>query len=395
MKSALKQKKYPVGYTSKDIEFLKKQKEDVVRYEDLDKKGQEIWKKQGKPVPKPKKKKKTPLEQKIEPYWYKIGGKTVTKAKYNAYDNPVGDGPTKTTNDPDPAGRIARTQAAREKLPKRATVLTEAQTRVKDQGTKLKKRPPLLSKKEDFKTWADKQIKSGKWTKEKANNKAGYTWKDGKNRSLRQVYEGVKGQQGKHNSPLQKKGFKPHMMYKGKSAIKANTYKKHLELKKKGYGHTPLNYIDSPLHFDWKKALDYGQTALTAAGTVPGFGIIADGLNTGVSLGRAGYAKATGDTEGVKEHLINAGTNAAMMVPVVGQGVAGTKLAYTAGKEVVKQGGKKLAKETGKKIVKKAAANQGKQGIKKVEKKIASNKSKATDTMTLLNKKNKPVKTVA
>ena len=30
--------------------------------------------------------------------------------------------------------------------------------------------------------------------------------------------------------------FKPHMMYKGKSAIKADTYKKHLELKKKGYG---------------------------------------------------------------------------------------------------------------------------------------------------------------
>jgi len=32
--------------------------------------------------------------------------------------------------------------------------------------------------------------------------------------------------------------FKPHMMYKGKSAIKADTHKKHLELKKKGYGHT-------------------------------------------------------------------------------------------------------------------------------------------------------------
>ena len=32
--------------------------------------------------------------------------------------------------------------------------------------------------------------------------------------------------------------FKPHMMYKGESSIKADTYKKHLELKKKGYGHT-------------------------------------------------------------------------------------------------------------------------------------------------------------
>ena len=277
---------------------------------------------------------KSALKQKIEPYWYKIGGKTVTKAKYNAYENPVGDGPTKTTNDPDASGRKAATEAARKKntASKRPTVLTKEQTKLKDQGTKVKKRPPLLSKNEDFKTWANKQIKSGKYKKEKARNKAGYTWKstDGTNRSLRQVYNGVTREQGRHNSPsiaspLPKKGFKPHMMYKGKSTIKANTYEKHLELKKKGYGHTPLNYSDSPLHFDWKKALDYGQTALTAAGTVPGFGIIADGINTATSLGRAGYAKATGDTEGVKEHLLNAGTNAAMMVPVVGQGVAGTK----------------------------------------------------------------------
>ena len=35
------------------------------------------------------------------------------------------------------------------------------------------------------------------------------------------------------------KKFKPHMMYsKAGKGTKANTYKKHLELKKKGYGHT-------------------------------------------------------------------------------------------------------------------------------------------------------------
>jgi len=76
-------------------------------------------------------------------YYYKIGGKSVTKAEYNAYENPVGDGPTKSTNDPDPAGRIAKTQAAREKLPRPSTVLTEAQMKVKDQGTKIKKKPPF------------------------------------------------------------------------------------------------------------------------------------------------------------------------------------------------------------------------------------------------------------
>tara|TARA_X000001388_G_scaffold27043_2_gene19087 strand:- start:498 stop:644 length:147 start_codon:yes stop_codon:yes gene_type:complete len=35
------------------------------------------------------------------------------------------------------------------------------------------------------------------------------------------------------------KKFKPHMMYsKGGKAVKANTMKDHLALKKKGYGHT-------------------------------------------------------------------------------------------------------------------------------------------------------------
>jgi hypothetical protein len=55
-------KTYPKSYTKKDIEFLKKQREDVVRYEDLDAKGREIWKKQGKPVPK-KPSSKPPLKQ--------------------------------------------------------------------------------------------------------------------------------------------------------------------------------------------------------------------------------------------------------------------------------------------------------------------------------------------
>tara|TARA_R110001592_G_scaffold221892_2_gene476882 strand:+ start:5815 stop:6030 length:216 start_codon:yes stop_codon:yes gene_type:complete len=33
------------------------------------------------------------------------------------------------------------------------------------------------------------------------------------------------------------KEFTPHMMYKGTKGIKADTYKKHLELKEKGYTH--------------------------------------------------------------------------------------------------------------------------------------------------------------
>ena len=35
------------------------------------------------------------------------------------------------------------------------------------------------------------------------------------------------------------KSFKPHMMYsKTGKAVRAKTYKEHLDLKKKGYGHT-------------------------------------------------------------------------------------------------------------------------------------------------------------
>jgi hypothetical protein len=40
------------------------------------------------------------------------------------------------------------------------------------------------------------------------------------------------------DTPLNKKeDFKPHMMY---DKEKANTYQEHLDLKEKGYGHTPL-----------------------------------------------------------------------------------------------------------------------------------------------------------
>tara|TARA_R110001592_G_scaffold180295_1_gene422523 strand:+ start:590 stop:841 length:252 start_codon:yes stop_codon:yes gene_type:complete len=42
------------------------------------------------------------------------------------------------------------------------------------------------------------------------------------------------------------KKFEKHMMYKGKKAVKANTYEKHLELKKDGYDHTALKMKTSP-----------------------------------------------------------------------------------------------------------------------------------------------------
>ena len=65
-------------------------------------------------------------------YWYKINGKKCSKAAYNAYVNkPGGDEGGKTTNDPDPSGNKAKIAGDRAKLPKKATVLTEAQTKAK------------------------------------------------------------------------------------------------------------------------------------------------------------------------------------------------------------------------------------------------------------------------
>ena len=161
----------------------------------------------------------SPFKVTTDEYYYKIGGKNVTKEEYNKYENPVGDGPTKQTNDPDASGRIAKREVTRanNKASKRPTVLTKEQTKLKDQGTKAPRKRP----------------------------------------------------------PFKKKSFKPHMMYKkGKKAVKANTYEKHLELKKDGYGHTPLK----------NKFLNRLQTGLTVAGMTPGLGIIADGLTFSIVI---------------------------------------------------------------------------------------------------------------
>ena len=282
-------------------------------------------------------------------YWYKIGGKTVTKAQYNAYENPVGDGPTKSTNDPDASGRLAKREVTRanNKASKRPTALTKEQTKLKDQGTKApRKRPPFKQKLNGKKLPKGYTKKDAKFLKNQREDVVRYEDLDAKGKAIWK----------KQGKPVPKK--KP-----------------------------PLNYSKTPLNFDWKSALDYGQTALTAAGTIPGVGIIADGINTATSLGRAGYAKATGDKQGVKDHMINAGVNAAMMVPVVGQGVAGTKLAYSAGKEVVKQGGKKLAKEAGKRVVKKAVNKGTSKVLKDASDAIATKKANSPKgtRMTMLN----------
>ena len=94
-----------------------------------------------------------------EAYWYKINGKTCTKAAYLAYENkPGSDEPGKSTNDPDASGNKAKTDDARKnnEASKKHTVLTKKQTEVKDQGTKPPKKTIPLKMKSPLKWgWKD------------------------------------------------------------------------------------------------------------------------------------------------------------------------------------------------------------------------------------------------
>jgi hypothetical protein len=45
---------------------------------------------------------------------------------------------------------------------------------------------------------------------------------------------------------MKQEDFKPHMMYKGGKGVMAKTYQDHLDLKKKGYGHTkPKSFTEA------------------------------------------------------------------------------------------------------------------------------------------------------
>ena len=135
-----------------------------------------------------------------------------------------------------------------------------------------------------------------------------------------------------------------------------------------GFGNSPAKGVTD--------ILDKAQTALTAAGMVPMFGNLADGANTLVSAGRAGYAKYKGDTKGAKKHMANAAINAAAMVPGAGQAVTAGKLAAKGGKALAKGVSKaakeQTKKEVAKKVIKKKAAHEGKQASKQA----IDNKSK-------------------
>ena len=141
-----------------------------------------------------------------------------------------------------------------------------------------------------------------------------------------------------------------------------------------------------------RSALDTAQTGLMGAGMIPGYGNIADGINTAISAGRAGYAKYKGDEEGYKEHRNNAAVNATMMIPGIGQTAATAKLTSMG----LKEGSKYLAKNVIKKTPKVIAKDQAKKTAGKVQSevdkanaKLKAEKDKKTITINSKNKSDK------
>ena len=87
----------------------------------------------------------------------------------------------------------------------------------------------------------------------------------------------------------------------------------------------------------WSDTLDNVQTGLTVGGMSPGIGAVADLVNTGISGARTLTNFFGGNMDKAKKHAVNTGVNLMTTVPILGQGVAGGKLANTVMKTSAKQ----------------------------------------------------------
>tara|TARA_Y100000401_G_scaffold101769_1_gene91576 strand:- start:518 stop:1126 length:609 start_codon:yes stop_codon:yes gene_type:complete len=108
-------------------------------------------------------------------------------------------------------------------------------------------------------------------------------------------------------------------------------YGGHLPIAKDGWWDKAKNwYEETDFKTPINKGLDYAQTAMSAAGTVPIVGNVVDAVNTGVSGARAGYAAYEGDTDAVTKHTENMALNAASMIPGAGIAVGAASVAKDA-----------------------------------------------------------------
>ena len=78
--------------------------------------------------------------------------------------------------------------------------------------------------------------------------------------------------------------------------------------------------------WDEMPAGDKTDIILSTLGLTPGFGVVADGVNTIQNLGQAGFNLITGDFDEAKNDAVNAGLSFMGMIPFLGQGTTVGKI---------------------------------------------------------------------
>ncbi len=123
-------------------------------------------------------------------------------------------------------------------------------------------------------------------------------------------------------------GYSPEVIAYQKQIMAKMAYGGHLPMAKDGWWDKAKNwYEETDFKTPINKGLDYAQTAMSAAGTVPIVGNVVDAVNTGVSGARAGYSAYEGDTDAALKHTENMAVNAASMIPGAGIAVGAASVA--------------------------------------------------------------------
>lgn len=126
-------------------------------------------------------------------------------------------------------------------------------------------------------------------------------------------------------------GYSPEVIAYQKQIMAKMAYGGHLPMAKDGWWDKAKNwYEETDFKTPINKGLDYAQTAMSAAGTVPIVGNVVDAVNTATSGARAGYSAYEGDTEGAMKHTENMAINAASMIPGAGIAVGAASVAKDA-----------------------------------------------------------------
>ena len=123
-------------------------------------------------------------------------------------------------------------------------------------------------------------------------------------------------------------GYSPEVIAYQKQIMAKMAYGGQLPMAQDGWWDKAKNwYEETDFKTPINKGLDYAQTAMSAAGTVPIVGNVVDAVNTATSGARAGYAAYEGDTDAALKHTENMAVNAASMIPGAGIAVGAASVA--------------------------------------------------------------------